>query len=158
MAGPAFRIEAWDEGHPRWPEFLSCLREAAPEQASFVTGDYARRLACVCLVAFEEERIVGFLRFGVQSVGAEEGRPELGITEAKIHAFAVRAEARRQGVGTALQRAAIDAARSRGCHQLASHSSYANPENLRVKLALGFCAAPDDVGNGIRLFMPLRVG
>lgn len=155
MAYNAFvNVELWGEAHPRWPEFVRCLEETAPEQAPFVLGEYARHLPCSLLIALFDDRVVGFLRFGVQPIGAEEGQPSLGVTEAKIHAFAVRPEARRQGAGTALQRAAIDLARTLGCHQLASHTGYANADNVRLKLALGFCAAPDE-GGGIRLFVPL---
>jgi GNAT superfamily N-acetyltransferase len=149
-------IEVWDSGSPRWEEFLACLKEIAPEQAPFVLGDYSRHLPCTLLVALDNQRVIGFLRFGIQEIGAEERQPSLGLTEAKIHAFAVRPECRRRGVGTALQIAAIDQARSLGCHQLASHSSYASAENLRIKLALGFCVAVEEQGNGIRLFMPLK--
>lgn len=150
------QIETWNEEHPRWSEFEACLKSVAPEQAPFVLGDYAAGLPCSLLVALLDDRVVGFLRFAIQPIGAEEKQPPLGVNEAKIHAFAVHPEARRRGIGTALQRRAIALAQELGCHQLASHTSYANGENLRIKLALGFCAAPDEAGNGIRLFMPLK--
>ena len=149
-------IEVCLEGSPRWEEFVTCLNDVAPEQAPFVLGDYARHLPCRLLIAIEGDRVVGFLRMGIQPIGAEEGQPHLGLAEAKIHAFGVRPESRRQGVGTALQVAAMELAASLNCHQLASHSSYDRYENLGLKLALGFCAAPDSNGSGIRLFMPLK--
>ncbi len=158
METTTFRIEIWKEANPRWPEFVACLNEVAPEQSSFVLGDYARHLPCTLLIAEIEGRVVGFLRFGIQAIGSEEGAPAMGVSEAKIHAFAVHPEARRQGIGTALQRRAIERARALGCHQLASHTSYERRENVRLKLALGFCVAPDGSGSGIRMFMPLRSG
>ena len=78
------------------------------------------------------------------------------VTEAKIHAFAVREEYRCQGIGTSLQKRAIRAARELGCHQLASHSSYERPANCHVKLSLGFCAQPAGDGKSIYFLMPLK--
>ena len=160
---PSFTIQQWSEDHPRWPEFIQCLQDAAPEQSPFVVGEYARHLPCHLLVALQADRIVGFLRFGIQPIGSEAGCPPLvlngaPLTEAKIHAFAVREECRGQGIGTALQRCAIERSRELGCHQLASHSSYDREANVHVKLSLGFSAQPDDNGDprGIRFLMPLR--
>lgn len=104
-----FSLQELAEDHLRWPDFVRCLEETAPEQAPFVLGDYARHLPCCLCVAFQDDQIVGFLRFGVQPVGAEEQCPPLvlngvTLTEAKIHAFAVHPERRGQGIGTALQR------------------------------------------------------
>jgi GNAT superfamily N-acetyltransferase len=158
-----FTVEEWGEGHPRWPEFVRCLEETAPEQAPFVLGEYARRLPCHLLVALCGGRVAGFLRFGVQPLGPESGWPPLALhgaplTEAKIHAFAVRPEDRRRGIGTALQMSAITRARALGCHQLASHSGAESAANHRVKLALGFSALPEshEGGRSIYFLMPLR--
>jgi len=155
-----FTVEGWDETHPRWAEFVRCLEQTAPEQAPFVLGEYARHLPCRLLVALQEAQVVGFLRFGIQAIGAEEDCPPLtlegvALTEAKIHAFAVREERRGHGIGTALQRRAIAVARELGCHQLSSHSSYEREANCHVKLSLGFCALPERQGS-IRFLMPLR--
>ncbi len=81
------------------------------------------------------------------------------LTEAKIHAFAVRPERRRQGIGTALQKQAIARARQIGCHQLVSHSGFESHANHRVKLALGFSALPVTHGNSRSIFflMPLQI-
>lgn len=162
----SFHLQEMTEDHPRWPDFGRCLEETAPEQAPFVLGDYARHLPCYLSVAFQEGQIVGFLRFGVQPVGAEEQCPPLvlngvTLTEAKIHAFAVHREHRGQGIGTALQRQAIRRARELGCYQLASHSGY-GPETSashHVKLSLGFSALPETHGGqqSIRFLMPLQV-
>lgn len=155
-----FTVEGWDETHPRWAEFVRCLEQAAPEQAPFVLGEYASHLPCRLLVALQEAQVVGFLRFGVQAIGAEEDSPPLTLrgdllTEAKIHAFAVREDHRGHGIGTALQQGAIAVARELGCHQLSSHSSYEREANCHVKLSLGFCALPERQGS-IRFLMPLR--
>lgn len=160
METPPFVIEEWAEEHPCWGDFLECLDRAAPEQAPFVLGEYSQGLPCHLLVALRADRVVGFLRFGVQPIGRESGCPTLlldreALTEAKIHAFAVREESRCQGIGTSLQQHAISLARSLDCHQLASHSSYERAANCRVKLRLGFSALPEVQGS-IYFLMPLR--
>lgn len=154
-----FAIQEWNEEHPRWGEFLRCLEQVAPEQLPFVVGDYSRNLPCHLGVAVQEERVVGFLRFGIQAIGPEWNCPPLTLnstqlTEAKIHAFAVQKDRRGQGIGTALQRWAIQRARELGCYQLASHSSYERAANFHVKLSLGFAAHPED--GSVRFLMPLR--
>ena len=161
-----FSLQELAEDHPRWPDFVRCLEETVPEQAPFVLGDYARHLPRYLSVAFQDDQVVGFLRFGIQPVGAEEQCPPLvlngvTLTEAKIHAFAVHPEHRGQGIGTALQREAIRRARELGCYQLASHSGY-GPETSashHVKLSLGFSALPETHGDqqSIRFLMPLQV-
>jgi len=155
-----FVIEEWTEDHPRWADFLECLEQTAPEQAPFVLGEYSQGLPCHLLVALQADRVVGFLRFGVQPIGRESGCPPLvlnsaALTEAKIHAFAVRGESRCQGIGTSLQQHAISFTMSLGCHQLVSHSSYERAANCRVKLRLGFSALPEAQGS-IYFLMPLR--
>ncbi len=154
-----FSIEPWESNHPRWGEFVECLQQVAPEQAPFVLGDYSRHLPCHLCVALQENRVAGFLRFGIQPIGPEENCPPLALggialTEAKIHAFAVREEKRRQGIGTALQKWAIRRAVELGCYQLVSHTSYQSTANLHVKLSLGFAAHPEN--GSVRFLMPLR--
>lgn len=161
-------IEEWEEGHERWPEFLECLNAAAPEQSVWVLGEYYRETECHLIVAATDEEVAGFLRFAVQPIGPELGCPELYVgeqmlTEAKIHAFAVGAGWRRQGIGTALQRRAIVRARERGCYQLRSESSYERVANHALKLRLGFGAQPEArrIGDGIETLvnfvLPLRI-
>lgn len=155
----SFSLEEWDETHPRWSEFLECLEQVAPEQAPFVLGDYSCNLPCHLVVALQAGQVVGFLRFGIQAIGPETDCPPLTLngtvlTEAKIHAFAVREERRGQGIGTALQRWAIQRAKDLGCYQLASHSAYEREANFHVKLSLGFAAHAED--GSVRFLMPLR--
>ncbi len=138
---------------------MQCLEQVAPEQSPFVLGEYSRHLPCHLCVALQENQVVGFLRFGIQWIGPEESCPPLALdgallTEAKIHAFAVREERRGQGMGTALQQWAIQRAKALGCYQLVSHTSYDNAANLHVKLSLGFAAHPEN--QSVRFLMPLR--
>ena len=165
LGAHSFSLQELTEDHPRWPDFVRCLEETAPEQAPFVLDEYARHLPCYLSVAFQDDQIVGFLRFGIQPIGAEEHCPPLDLggtilTEAKIHAFAVRPECCNQGIGSALQRQAIRRARELGCYQLASLSGF-GPETSashHVKLSLGFSALPEAHGNqrSIRFLMPLK--
>lgn len=158
-----YALQEWDNAHPRWEEFVRCLEQTAPEQAPFVLGEYSRHLPCYLCVALQDEQVVGFLRFGVQPIGPEAGCPPLVLngvllTEAKIHAFAVREERRGQGIGTALQRWAIRRAKELGCYQVASYSSYGRDANYHVKLSLGFGAQPEAHGDeeqGVYFIMPL---
>jgi len=159
-----FSIEGWDETHPRWHEFLACLEEVAPEQTPFVLGEYYRTYPSYLLVALQLNQVVGFIRFAVQPIGSEEKCPILylngvQLTQAKIHAFAVREIARNQGIGTELQRQTIHRARALGCYQVASYSSYGRDANHHIKLSLGFAAQPEVHGDnhqGVYFIMPLQ--
>lgn len=159
-----YSVEEWDETHPRWREFVACLETVAPEQAPFVLGETYRAHPSHLLVALQSNEVVGFIRFAVQPIGPEAKCPALvydgvQLTEAKIHAFAVREEARGQGIGTELQRQTIVLARVLGCYQVASYSSYGRDANYQVKLSLGFGAQPEVHGDnhqGVYFIMPLR--
>ena len=157
-------IEEWDEAHPRWPEFVACLQSAAPEQAPFVFRQDPGACPSCLLVALQADEVVGFIRFTVQPIGPDAGCPALALdgvelTEAKIHAFAVRQSARGQGIGAGLQREVIRRARSLGCHQVASYSSYGHAANYHIKLSLGFAAQPEVHGDnhqGVYFILPLN--
>ncbi len=158
-----FQIEEWDAGHPRYAEFIECLQIAAPEQAQFVEGGFFQSYPCHLLVAIQDERVAGFLRFAVVPIGAETGCPALEVEgktllEAKIHAFAVQPDCRGQGIGTALQKRAIRLAGELGCYQLASYSLYEKEANYHIKLALGFGVQPEVHGDekGAYFILPLR--
>ena len=158
------KIEERDEGHSRWPEFVACLEAVAPEQAPFVLGEYCRAYRSHLLVALQANEVVGFLRFAVQPIGPEAKCPVLSLdgvqlTEAKIHAFAVREDARGQGIGTELQIQALRSAKALGCYQVASYSSYGRDANHHIKLSLGFAAQPEVHGDneqGVYFLMPLQ--
>ncbi|MFJ9566976.1 GNAT family N-acetyltransferase [Streptomyces fuscichromogenes] len=111
----------------------------------------------------QDGRPIGFCRYVVQPIGPDTGCPPVTLdgqvaTEAKILAFGVHEGWRRRGVGTALQRAVIDAAAANGCHQVRSHSAGENAGNHRLKLRLGFAVHPivrDDDHKGCYFLLPL---
>ena len=160
----SFSIEEWNEAHPRWQEFTECLQAVASDQASFVFGKHYQAYPAYLLVALQSNEVVGFLRFAVQPIGPEAKCPPLSLngvqlTEAKIHAFAVREDKRGQGIGTELQRQTIRRAKELGCFQVASYSSYGRDTNHHIKLSLGFGAQPEIHGDnqqGVYFIMPLQ--
>jgi GNAT superfamily N-acetyltransferase len=161
---PDFSIEEWGSDHPRYADFLDCLKAAAPEQLPFVQGSYFQNFPCYLVVALRDGQVAGFLQFAVLAIGLEAKCPTLvmdgeTLVEAKIHAFGVHPDFRNQGIGTALQKRAIVRARELGCYQLASYSSYGRDANYHVKLALGFAVQPEVHGEnerGAYFIMPLR--
>lgn len=97
--------------------------------------------------ALVEDRPVGFLRFVVQRLGEDEGRPPIVfrdkvLYEAKIIAFGVLPEERNQGIGRSLQLEAMGRARELNCCQVRSRSDYGNDANFHLKTSLGFGIQP----------------
>ena len=77
------------------------------------------------LGAFDGARCVGFLRYLIQVIGAEAGRPAVlhngePLREGYVEAFGVDPRRRRRGIGTALQQYAAWQCRMAGCHQMRS--------------------------------------
>jgi GNAT superfamily N-acetyltransferase len=130
------QIEEWTATHSRWPAVVQLLEEAG--QLSWV----ANAPSPLHLVAVVDGAPIGFLAFIVQEIGPADNCPPLGLTEAKVVAFGVREDARRRGVGTALQLRLLERARDLGCYQVRSHSDAQYPANHRLKLRLGFAASP----------------
>ncbi len=97
--------------------------------------------------ALVEGQPVGFLRFVVQRLGEDEGRPPIVfrdkvLYEAKIIAFGVLPEQRNQGIGRSLQLEAMGRARELNCCQVRSRSDYGNDANFHLKTSLGFGIQP----------------
>lgn len=154
-------IEEWVSSHPRWGELAEAVAELGQEAWIAATAPFHR--SAHVLVAVRGGVVAGFLRFVVQEIGPELDRPPLAfagqpLIEAKILAFGVLPAFRRQGIGLALQRAAIARGRALGCHQVRSHSGGTNGANHRLKLSLGFGVHPivrgDDTG-GVYFILPL---
>ncbi|HEY8602331.1 MAG TPA: GNAT family N-acetyltransferase [Thermomicrobiales bacterium] len=138
-------IDEWPPDHPRWPEVLAAV--AALGQEAWVAATAPWHRSAHLLVALHGGALVGFLRFVVQAIGPELGRPPVildgqTLTEAKVLAFGVLPESRGRGIGRALQEAVIARATELGCHQVRSHSGGSNVANHRLKLSLGFGIHP----------------
>lgn len=155
------QIEAWSPTHTRWSELSRIVANAG--QASWVAFRADWHQSDHMVVALDAARIVGFLRFVVQPIGAEEDH-ELAmldgvvLTEAKILAFGVVENQRGKGWGRALQTAALERARALGCYQVRSWSDGAHDANHRLKLRLGFGVYPQVRGDdrkGVYFIMPL---
>ena len=112
------------------------------------------------LVATNDDKPVGFLRFIIQRLGEDEDRPSIvfndkTLYEAKILAFGVLPEQRNQGIGRELQNAAQEYARELGCYQIRSRSDYVNAANYHLKIAMGFCIQPSLVDDSVYFIMTL---
>jgi GNAT superfamily N-acetyltransferase len=99
------------------------------------------------LAAFHGARCAGFLRYLIQVIGAEEGRPAVTfngavLKEGYVEAFGVDPQLRRHGVGTALQEHAMRQCRLAGCLQMRSRSPVTSVENYALKLAAGYALHP----------------
>jgi GNAT superfamily N-acetyltransferase len=99
------------------------------------------------LAAFQGARCAGFLRYLIQVIGAEEGRPAVTfngavLKEGYVEAFGVDPQLRRRSVGTALQEHAMRQCRLAGCFQMRSRSPVTSVENYALKLAAGYVLHP----------------
>ena len=157
-------IAEWHPDHPRWPELRGIIADLG--QADWVAATAPYHRSSHLLVALVDDAIGGFLRFVVQPIGPELGRPPFflageALSEAKVLAFASLPAFRRQGIGRALQEALIERAAALGCHQIRSHSGGSNAANHELKLALGFAVHPiirgdDTLGAYFLLPLPRR--
>jgi GNAT superfamily N-acetyltransferase len=99
--------------------------------------------------AFVDSTCVGFLRYLVQVIGADVGRPPVqphgvALTEGYVEAFGVEMAYRRRGIGDALQAHAIGHCRKLGCHQMRSRSPVTSVENYALKLDAGYVLHPSE--------------
>lgn len=137
-----FSLDEWTEAHPCWPEALEYLfSHRLIENEGVVEGGYL-------LATLSEGVLVGVLVGVVQEVGPEMECPVLrgpqgqALTELKIRVFHVQEPFRRQGIGTELQRAALQLAARLGCYQVRSSSNFTALANYAIKQKLGFAAHP----------------
>lgn len=119
------------------------------DQDRYLLMDFSHAHDSYVVGAFHHDEIVGFLRFLVQDIGAAEGRPPVycqgkPITEVYIEAFGVHPGWRRRGVGTSLQRFAMDHAVHSGCYQMRSRSPVTSTENYALKIAAGHAVQPSE--------------
>jgi GNAT superfamily N-acetyltransferase len=99
------------------------------------------------LGAFDGTRCAGFLRYLIQVIGAEAGRPAVThhgepLREGYVEAFGVDPRLRRRGIGTALQQYAARQCQIAGCYQMRSRSPVTSTENYAMKIAAGYVLHP----------------
>jgi GNAT superfamily N-acetyltransferase len=116
-------------------------------QAKYIARQEEHIQASILLGAFMENRCIGFLRFIVQVIGSDQGRPPImqaghALMEGYVEAFAVIPEYRRQGVGQTMQNRAIALCKQRGCYQIRSRSPITSQENYALKLKMGYAIHP----------------
>ena len=134
---------------------LDFLKTTAPEQVQFVEGNYFKHGKNVSFGWFEKGTLVGCIRYCIQAIGYEQKTPPIKyngktLSEAKINAFAVNLQHQNKGIGKQLQSKVIEDAKSKGCSQVASYSTYDKVENYAVKVSLGFCIQPEVQPNGTK--------
>src|SRR6266508_3935185 len=94
--------------------------------------------------------------FGCATVELDEpisgGESDLGPDEARLRMLGVLPETRGRGIGEALTRAAIEAARERGRTRMVLNSAEYMTQAHRIYERLGFSREPDWVGeDGFRM-------
>lgn len=134
---------------PESPDFEAVLSLAARVlgQDQYLLSDFPDAVESHVLGAFAAGRCVGFLRYLVQVIGADAGRPPVmhegrALTEGYVEAFGVDPGARRRGIGTSLQQVAARHCRAAGCHQMRSRSPVTSMENYALKIAAGYLLHP----------------
>lgn len=155
------RVDPCHRGSPCWSRVQAVVDEL--DQGDWVAFGADWHREDHVLAAFAGEEIIGFLRFVVQPVGSDAGASPVVIRgremlEAKILALGVLPQWRRRGVGTMLQRRAIDMAIHRGCHQIRSHDRGGEQVDHQLKLALGSAVHPVRRGadrDGVYFVLPL---
>ncbi len=125
------------------------LADEVLDQRRYMVSHIPTALEDHVLAVFDRGRCLGFLRFYVQVVWAEEGRPPVihrgrPLLEGFVEAFGVRPEVRRMGIGSALQRRAQEFCRTLGCYQIRSRSPISSSENYAMKLASGYVLHPSN--------------
>ena len=137
------------EVQPGTPGFELVLALAAQvlAQDRYLVSRFPHAQESHVLGAFDRRRCVGFLRYLIQVIGAEEGRPAVirngqPLSEGYVEAFGVDPHLRRRGIGTALQQHATSKCRIAGCYQIRSLSPVTSVENYALKIAAGYVLHP----------------
>jgi len=137
-------VEVFEESQ-LWNQLWPVVEQL--EQQPYIEVQAGHFRSSHLFAALVEGRPVGFLRFVVQRLGEDEGRPPIVfrgkvLFEAKIIAFGVLPEERNQGIGRSLQLEAMGRARELNCCQVRSRSDYGNDANFHLKTSLGFGIQP----------------
>jgi GNAT superfamily N-acetyltransferase len=131
-------------------------------QKRYIVRDYPFAQSRLLLAALERgDDPCGFLLALVQIVGKEEGRSPILLNgqpmlECYVNAFGVLPDFRRQGIGQALQEAAIRIADDLGCYQMRSRSPVTATENYLLKLKMGYAVHPSTENDSYYFIKRLR--
>jgi GNAT superfamily N-acetyltransferase len=127
-AEPGFVVQV-KEVQPGTAGFERVLALAARvlAQDRYLTSSFPDAQESHVLGAFDGTVCAGFLRYLIQVIGAEAGRPAVlhggqPLREGYVEAFGVDPRLRRRGIGTALQQHAARQCRIAGCYQMRSRS------------------------------------
>jgi aminoglycoside 6'-N-acetyltransferase I len=124
-----------------WPE--SSVEEHEKELTAILAGTFLTTMPLAVLVSHANDGgLTGFLEVGLRSCadGCNQARP-VGYVEG----WYVVENYRRQGIGTALLRAAEDWARSKRCTEMASDTPIDNHLSQRAHQAVGFAVVERSV-------------
>ena len=140
------RVKGVQPGTPDF-ELVLTLAAGVLAQDRYLASRIPGALESHVLGAFHGTRCVGFLRYLIQVIGAEDGRPPVlrdgqPLAEGYVEAFGVDPQLRRRGIGTALQRYAAQQCRVAGCYQMRSRSPVTSAENYALKIAAGYVLHP----------------
>jgi GNAT superfamily N-acetyltransferase len=148
QAEPRFAVQV-KEVQPGTADFELVLVLAARvlAQDRHLTSSFPDAQESHVLGAFDGTVCAGFLRYVVQVIGAEAGRPAVlrsghPLREDYVEAFGVDPRLRRRGIGTALQQHAVRQCRIAGCYQMRSRSRVTSTENYALKIAAGYALHP----------------
>jgi GNAT superfamily N-acetyltransferase len=149
-----------DHTHPAWAGFITLAESLGEVEVRRITLGADHFLSSHILAAFVSHQPVGYLRFVVQKIGQDEGRPLVKfngaiLTEAKVIGFAVAPAHQSRGIGRTLQKEAMQRARALGCYQFRSRSSYHSEANHHLKISLGFGIQPSLEDDSLYFVMPL---
>jgi GNAT superfamily N-acetyltransferase len=147
-SGPGLRVQV-REVQPGTAGFELVLALAARvlAQDRYLVSRFSHARESHVLGAFDRTRCIGFLRYLIQVIGAEAGRPAVlrngqPLSEGYVEAFGVDPQLRRRGIGTALQQHAARQCRIAGCYQMRSRSPVTSGENYALKIAAGYVLHP----------------
>lgn len=146
MSTPPFQIQIVQPDSDAHQQLLATAAQL--DQARYIPALDETAERSVLLGAVTPDHCIGFLRFVIQVIGQEEQRPPViglhgqALTEGYVEAFGVLPAYRRQGIGEALQYAAIAYCRAQHCYQIRSRSPITSVENYALKLKMGYAIHP----------------
>jgi ribosomal protein S18 acetylase RimI-like enzyme len=147
-ARPRLRVQVREvqSGTPGFEPVLALAAQVLAQDRCLVSR-FPHAQQSHVLGAFAGGRCAGFLRYLIQVIGAEAGRPPVihhgePLSEGYVEAFGVDPQARRRGIGTALQQHAARQCQIAGCYQMCSRSPVTSSENYALKIAAGYVLHP----------------